>query len=55
MLNPELLHVEDGHIKLFTRPGLGVEINEEMVRREAGSLIRGNPVVRGKNGEIREW
>ena len=25
---------EDGHIKLLSRPGLGVEIDEERVRRE---------------------
>ena len=56
MLNPEFLEVKDGHIKLFTRPGLGVEVNEEMVRREAGrGTVHRNPVVRGDNGEIREW
>lgn len=56
MLNPEFLKVENGHIKLFTTPGLGVVVNEEMVRREAGKgEPHRNPVVRGGNGEIREW
>lgn len=56
MTNPEMLAIKDGHIELLTRPGLGVEINEELVRSEATKGERfGNPVVRGGNGEIREW
>ena len=44
MRNPDLLKVENGHIKLFTRPGLGVEVDEEMVRRQAG---KGRPHATG--------
>ena len=56
MKNPEALEVKDGYIKIFTRPGLGIEVNEEMVRREAGKgEPHRNPIVRGANSEIREW
>ena len=31
--NPEIFDVKNGSIGLLTGPGLGVEINEELVRR----------------------
>jgi galactonate dehydratase len=33
MLNPDVFAVKDGSIGLLTAPGLGVEINEELVRK----------------------
>ena len=33
MKNPEVFAVKDGSIGLLTGPGLGIEINEELVRR----------------------
>ncbi|WP_449257567.1 galactonate dehydratase [Croceitalea marina] len=56
VLNPEVFDLEDGHIKLFDKPGLGVAINEE-------KLIEGakighdwsNPIWRGKDGNFNEW
>ncbi|GFZ42318.1 hypothetical protein JCM24511_00033 [Saitozyma sp. JCM 24511] len=56
MLNPEFLAIKDGHISLFDRPGLGVEIDEAKVRQESAKAIPfENDVVRGENGEVREW
>jgi galactonate dehydratase len=56
MLNPEFLAIKDGHVTLFDRPGLGVEIDEAKVRQESGKAIPfKNDVVRGENGEVREW
>ncbi|RSH94912.1 hypothetical protein EHS25_004718 [Saitozyma podzolica] len=56
MLNPDFLAIKDGHVSLFDRPGLGVDIDEAKVRQEAGKAIPfKNDVVRGENGEVREW
>jgi len=54
--NPEIFKVEDGMIKAPQGPGLGLEINEELVRKVSkdqqpweGSFWRGD------DGAIREW
>ncbi|ANS63068.1 galactonate dehydratase [Streptomyces lincolnensis] len=46
----------DGHAALGSRPGLGVDIDENAVRRaaEAGHPWR-NPVWRGADGAFTEW
>jgi L-alanine-DL-glutamate epimerase-like enolase superfamily enzyme len=47
MLNPDFLAIKDGHVSLFDRPGLGVDIDEAKVRQEAGKAIPfKNDVVR---------
>lgn len=33
--NPEVWRVEEGYIKLMAGPGLGIEVDEEWVRRRA--------------------
>ncbi|KAM0745735.1 enolase C-terminal domain-like protein [Meredithblackwellia eburnea MCA 4105] len=58
--NPEVLQVEDGMIPLLTGPGLGIEVNEELVRASAvenGDFSWRCPTTdwRGPDGGIREW
>lgn len=59
MTNPEIFTVKDGAISLLTTQGLGVELNEEMIREEAekakGLEPWQNPVFRGNDGSVREW
>jgi galactonate dehydratase len=59
MTNPEIFTVKDGAISLLTTQGLGVELNEEMIREEAekakGLEPWQNPVFRGDDGSVREW
>lgn len=48
--------VEKGSVAALTGPGLGVEIDEEKVRKVAREPHRWrNPVWRGADGSLREW
>jgi galactonate dehydratase len=54
--NPEAWQVTDGYINLMNGPGLGIDIDEDMVRKfskDAKSWITPNFI--GPGGEIREW
>ena len=58
--NPEVFAVREGKISLPERPGLGVEIDEDIVREEAGRYTTGgsgwrNPVWRLGDGSFAEW
>lgn len=54
--NPEVLDVKDGYMKLPTGPGLGIEVDEDWVRREAKDAKAWvSPGFIGPGGEIREW
>jgi len=56
MSNPEIFKVEDGYIPLITKPGLGVEINEDKLRE--GQKIGhdwSNPIWRNVDGSFAEW
>ncbi len=56
ILNPEVWRVTDGTINLMAGPGLGIEIDEEQVRRlcaDAKPWI--SPGFIGPGGEVREW
>lgn len=59
MTNPEVFEVRDGHIDLLTAPGLGVELNEDLIRKEAAEAAKLepwiNPLFRGPDGTVREW
>ncbi|BEJ12621.1 hypothetical protein CspHIS471_0210810 [Cutaneotrichosporon sp. HIS471] len=59
MTNPEVFEVRDGHIDLLMAPGLGVQLNEELIRSEAEEAAKLepwiNPVFRGPDGTVREW
>jgi galactonate dehydratase len=54
--NPEVWNVKDGYIELMKGPGLGIEIDEEMVRKLS---VGAEPWVAsgfiGPGGEAREW
>ncbi|AFC30224.1 DgoD [Paenibacillus mucilaginosus 3016] len=54
--NPAVFTYQDGYVQIPQGPGLGVEINEEYVRKmaEAGHNWR-NPVWRHQDGSIAEW
>jgi galactonate dehydratase len=54
--NPEVWDVKDGYIGLMGGPGLGIEVDEEMVRRlskDAKAWV--SPGFIGPGGEVREW
>lgn len=59
MKNPEVFKVVDGSIPLMTGVGLGVELDEEMIRKEAAEAAKIdpwiNPLFRGDDGSVREW
>lgn len=59
MLNPEVFNIENGSIGLLTAPGLGIELNEDMIRKEAAEAAELepwiNPLFRGEDGAMREW
>jgi galactonate dehydratase len=59
MTNPEVFAVKDGSVGLLTGPGLGVELNEELIRSEAKEAAKldpwVNPIFRGPDGAVREW
>ncbi|WP_059102952.1 galactonate dehydratase [Shouchella shacheensis] len=54
--DPSVFHYEKGYVKIPDGPGLGIEINEEFVRQQAGEGHNWrNPVWRHKDGSIAEW
>jgi galactonate dehydratase len=54
--NPEVFDVKDGHISRFDGPGLGIEIDEEKVRKISKEKHNWkNPVWRNEDGSISEW
>ena len=54
--NPEVFAYEDGMVKIPTRPGLGIEVNEAYVVERAAEGHRWrNPVWRHKDGSFAEW
>lgn len=61
MTNADVFQVREGMIDLLTGPGLGIEINEELVRKEDKEFREGkveawrNPNWRGKDGALMEW
>ncbi|KAJ9099918.1 hypothetical protein QFC21_003923 [Naganishia friedmannii] len=56
ILNPEVIEVVEGHIAAPMAPGLGLEINEALVREAATkSKPWANTLWRGVDGGFREW
>ncbi|KAI1578002.1 L-alanine-DL-glutamate epimerase [Pyrenophora tritici-repentis] len=54
--NPEVWDVKEGYIELLKGPGLGIEVDEEVVRRESvGAKAWVSPGFIGPGGEVREW
>lgn len=56
LANPQVFDYEDGYVRILQGPGLGIEMNEDHVRRMAqvGHRWR-NPVWRHKDGTVAEW
>jgi galactonate dehydratase len=56
LVDPGVFDYEEGYVKLLTKPGLGIEINEAKVREMAaiGHQWR-NPVWRNPDGVVTEW
>lgn len=56
LADPSVFEYEAGFVKRLTKPGLGIEINEEKVREMAaiGHQWR-NPVWRTEDGTVTEW
>src|SRR5690606_9681306 len=56
IVDASVFHYDDGFIKLPGGPGLGIEVNEDVVRTNAeiGHRWR-NPVWRTEDGTIAEW
>ena len=54
--DPKVFDYSDGVVKMPTGPGLGIEVNEELVIEKAkkGHNWK-NPVWRNADGTIAEW
>jgi galactonate dehydratase len=56
LVDPSVFDYEDGYVAIPQRPGLGIEVDEEVVRRMAESGHRWrNPVWRHADGCFAEW
>ncbi|KAG8732707.1 hypothetical protein FRC11_011426 [Ceratobasidium sp. 423] len=59
MLNPEVFSVKNGHVEALTGPGLGININEKLVREASEKYVHEkawrNATWRGEDGSLREW
>lgn len=54
--NPEVFDVKEGFVDLLTGPGIGVEVDEEMVRSfSLNTAPWVSPIFVGPGGEAREW
>ena len=56
VLNPEVLEVKNGSIELFTKPGLGIEMDEEKLKKgQKAGHNWANPIWRNEDGSFTEW
>jgi galactonate dehydratase len=56
LVDPSVFDYSDGHLAMPSGPGLGIEVNEEFVRRKAKEGHRWrNPVWRHADGSFAEW
>ncbi|KAF8888542.1 enolase C-terminal domain-like protein [Infundibulicybe gibba] len=58
--NPEVFAITDGFVAVPTGPGLGIEMNEVLIRQISELYVRDhkpwrNPVWRGPDDGLREW
>jgi len=54
--NPEVFDIVDGYVMALEGPGLGIEIDEDMVRKIAADAEPWQPKeFTGPDGSIREW
>ena len=56
LVDASVFDYRDGHVAIPDRPGLGIEVNEDFVRRKATEGHRWrNPVWRHADGSFAEW
>ncbi|EGO03890.1 hypothetical protein SERLA73DRAFT_165456 [Serpula lacrymans var. lacrymans S7.3] len=59
LVDPSVFEVKDGHVAALQGAGLGIEINEALVRERAADCVTRpawrNAVCRGDDGGLREW
>ena len=61
LADPSVFAITEGSVSLLTGPGLGIEINEALIRSEAATVEKEgiapwqNPIFRGPDGSVREW
>lgn len=55
MKNPELFTYTDGFVDIPEKPGLGVEVNENLVRKLEGDHRWRNETWRHEDGSVAEW
>jgi galactonate dehydratase len=55
LADPSVFEYDDGYVSLPEGPGLGVEIDEEVVRERAGDVDWHSPVWRHDDGSVAEW
>ncbi|KXN85828.1 D-galactonate dehydratase, partial [Leucoagaricus sp. SymC.cos] len=60
VVNPDVFQVKDGHVDVLQAAGLGLEINEELVRSMSEKYAKKypawrNPLWRGDDGTVSEW
>ncbi|WP_135825192.1 galactonate dehydratase [Halorussus ruber] len=55
LADPSVFEYHDGYVELPDSPGLGVEIDEEVVRDRSGEVNWHNPVWRHDDGSVAEW
>ena len=54
--DPSVYQYDDGYMRLLTRPGLGIEIDEETVMEaEKRAVNWKNPIWRNYDGTVAEW
>lgn len=54
--HPEVFHYHNGYVDLMPEPGLGVDVDESIVRASAESELEWkNPVFRLEDGSVTEW
>ena len=55
LADPSVFDFDDGYVDVPEGPGLGVEVDEEFVREQAGDVDWHNPVWRHDDGSVAEW
>lgn len=57
--DPSVFEVKNGFIEALTKPGIGIEVNEALVRETSATYMQEkawrNIVWRGEDGCLREW
>ncbi|MFC4439945.1 MULTISPECIES: galactonate dehydratase [Natrialbaceae] len=55
LADPSVFDYREGYVDIPDGPGLGVDIDEEYVREQAGEVDWHNPVWRHDDGSVAEW